>query len=90
MFDRYEDVQDRLDRALLLREEPPSHQRAREQLAKAGIKVKKVIRVYPDAILFVNEAGVVVTAWSEVKPDKPEKVTFYCQTGMPAESFETG
>lgn len=72
--------------------ERPSHAHAREQLTKAGIKVKTdhpsvpggIVRADPDAIIFLNEFGRVMTAWSEVSTPTGSKVTFRCEAGLPA------
>lgn len=84
MFDAYLDLEDRLEHALLEREEPPSHATARQQLTAAGIKVQRVIATRPEAVLFVNEFGKAMTAWSEVRAS--EAVVFYCVAGFPAEN----
>lgn len=87
MHGRRTDVSAKLDRQLLERKDPPAHALAREQLTKAGIKVKVgaggIIRANPESILFVNEFGRVMTAWSEVRSPSGA-VVFYCETGMPA------
>jgi hypothetical protein len=74
-------LDEKLDRQLLNRPIPPSHVHARKQLEDAGIKVRRIIAANPEAILFVNESGRVITAWSEVKLSK---VAFLCEPGMPA------
>lgn len=45
----------------------PSHEHAEKLLARKHVMVRKIIRTYPDAILYVDRCGTPWTAWLEVK-----------------------
>lgn len=68
--------------------EPPCHGLARRQLNDAGIRVKEIVHVSPEAILFVNGGGVPITAWSEVR--ESGALAFYCERGFPAHPSACG
>ena len=87
VIDRYEDVNARLDRQLLAREEPQSHATARRQLEAAKVAVwpgpRGIVAVFSEAIVYRDPKGRVMTAWSDVQ-QQGSKIVFLCEEGMPA------
>jgi hypothetical protein len=83
VFDRYRDLQ---EQQLLHREEPPSHVDARRRLKDAGITAKKIIGVRSEAVLYLDQEGRPMTAWSRALPGGPTVgCTYLAEPGFKAE-----
>jgi hypothetical protein len=51
--------------------EPACHQDARNLLHAQGHLTQRIIRVYPDAVLYLNPASKPMTAWLGLRGEKP-------------------
>jgi hypothetical protein len=69
MFDRYDDVLQRLDRQLLTRKEPPSFVHAKELLRRKGIRAKEIHWTDPDSIGYLDTDDQPWTAWCHRAPN---------------------
>ena len=62
-------------------EDPPSHRHARQSFLQQKIPFTQIVRVNPEAVLYVDEEGRPMTAWSQ---SDGKAVKFYREPGFPA------
>lgn len=80
------DLQEKLDQQLLEREEPPAHVDAKHRLKNAGLTAKTIIRVNPEAVLYLDQDDRPMTAWAKPLPGGATVgFTYLAEPGFKAE-----